>query len=176
MRGARPTFLLVGLTMATLVEGVVLHLVVAPSHPRLAYALEIVAVLTLVWLWQVFASLAHGRVTLDDRALEVHAGRLATVRIPRSNIAHVTRPAWKDLPTPGTPTAVGYVKLSGPSEPTVLITTHAPVAVRLFGLATKQASRVACFVDDPDALVRAAAISGAPPQSHGPSPAATSAG
>jgi hypothetical protein len=148
MRGAQSTSLLAGVAIATVVEGLALHLLLAPAHPTLAYALEALGVLTFVWLWRVFGSVARGTVTVHDDAVVIDAGSLAQATIPRATIARVERASWKDLPQKGTPDAVGYLNATGPTEPAVVLHLNAPVAVRLLGLSSRQATRIALWVDD----------------------------
>lgn len=148
MRGAKPTTLLVGVAMATVVEGIALHLLLAPLHPRLAYSLEALGVATFLWLWRVFGSVAAGTVSVSDDVIEIVAGRVAAVRIDRALVASVVRASWKDLPQKGTADAVGYVNLTAPTEPAVVLHLRGQVSVRQLGLATRSATRLALWVDD----------------------------
>ena len=147
MRGAQPNVLMIGIGMATVVEAIALHLVLAPRHPWLAYALEALGVLTFAQLWWLFRSLASGSVTVTEETVVIHAGRMARVTIPRALIADVVKAEWKDLPQKGTPEAAGHVNVTGPTEPALVFTLREPVSVRIMGLVTKSANRVAVFVD-----------------------------
>jgi hypothetical protein len=154
MRGAQPNALLIGIGMATVMEGTVLHLVLAPRYPWLTYILEGAAVLTFLQAWRLFSSLAGGRVTVSDDTVEIHAGRMAQVTVPRALIVDAVKASWTNLPQKGTPEAKGYVNVTGPAVPTVLLTLREPVTVRTMGLVTKSADRIAVFVDDGEALRR----------------------
>ncbi|MBY0492190.1 MAG: hypothetical protein K2R93_20285 [Gemmatimonadaceae bacterium] len=147
MRGAQPNILLIGIGMASVVEAVVLHLVLAARYPWIAYPMEVVGVLAFVQMWRLFGSLAGGRVTVSDDTVEIHAGRMAHVAIPRALILDVVKASWTNLPQKGTAEADGYVNVTGPSEPALLLTLREPVPVRIMGLVTKSAHRIAVFVD-----------------------------
>ncbi|NUQ19522.1 MAG: hypothetical protein HOQ09_01035 [Gemmatimonadaceae bacterium] len=155
MRDARSASLAIGLGAAIVVETVVLHLWIASRHPVAAWLLTASSVSVLVWLALDYRALGRGAVGVDGAALELAVGRRAHGRIARDAIAAATRPTWRELPVSGTPEAAGYVNLTKPAQPNVLITLATPVTLRLVGGVRRAVQRIALCLDEPDAFIAA---------------------
>lgn len=77
------------------------------------------------------------------------AGR-ATVTVPRTALSVVPNPTWRDVPASGTP---GYLDLTAPAEPNVLLALSTPVSARLLGgLLRRPVTTLGLHVDDPHAF------------------------
>ena len=158
-RSARSGALTAGLALAIVVESVVLHLWLAPRHPRLAWVLTGLGAITLVYLALEFRAWGRGtvRVTAEWVALRV-PGRAAT-DIPRAVIAEALAATWRDVPD--APDAA-YLNVTSPAEPNVLLTLATPVLVRVAGgLRTRRVERLGLRLDDPAAFVQALATASA---------------
>lgn len=155
MREARSASLVIGLGAVIVVETVVLHLLIGGRHPVVAWLLTASSGSVLVWLALDYRALGRGAVGVDGTGLELAVGRRAHGRIARDAIVAATRPSWRELPAAGTPEAAGYVNLTKPAPPNVLITLATPVTLRLVGGVRRAVQRIALCLDEPDAFIAA---------------------
>lgn len=152
-RTARSGSLVAGLGIALLAETVVLHLWIAGHHPLVAWVLSASSLAALAWLVADHVAMGHGAICLHEDALHLDVGRRFSVRLPLGTVASATRPAWRDLPESGTPAAAGYLNLTAPSEPNVLLVLSEPTRVRTRSGISRTVRRLALHVDDPQRLV-----------------------
>lgn len=167
--GARSAAVSGGLALAVCVEAVVVHLWLRERHPALAWALAAASALTLAWLLVEYRAWGAGRIRVAPTHVVVRIAGRGRVDVPRAALAVVPAPGWRERPAAGTP---GYLNLTGPAEPNVLLVPAAPVFVRLLGgLVRRRATTIGLHLDDPAAFAaRLAAPTddfGAPGASHG---------
>jgi hypothetical protein len=154
-RSARSGGLVFGLGLALLVETVALHLWLVDRHAVIAWTLSIASLATLLWLAADYRAAGRGAVRLSDHALDLRIGYRFAARIARSNVASVARAGWRDVPTPGTPMAEGYINLMKPSTPNVMLTLIAPTQLRLPGGIRRQVQRIGLCLDEPQCFLSA---------------------
>lgn len=155
MRSARSPSLSVGFSAAIAVETLGLHLWLTARHPHLAWTLTALSASSIAWLAGDFMALGRGFVDVTPDSIELRAGWRATARIPRSSIATVIRPSWRDLPAGGEPGARDYINAVKPGEPNVLLTLSSATPVRLMGAVRRDAIKLGLRLDEPDAFIRA---------------------
>lgn len=155
-RGARSASLTIAIAGVLLIEGTVMHLWLAPSHPVVAWTLTVTTLASIVWLLRDHRALARPVAVWRDAALELHVGGRVTATIPRTRIAAVRKPDWRALPARG---VRDHLDATRPAEPNVLIELREPHSVRVFGIA-RQVRTMAFRLDDPEAFVAAAAPEG----------------
>lgn len=154
-RSARSGSLVAGLALAIAIETIVLHLWLMPRHPVIAWTLTVSSIGALVWLAGDYHALGRGAVRVTSQTIDLRIGRRFAVQLPTAAIAQVAQPGWRDLPAPGTPEAIGYINLTKPATPNVMLTLAEPLAVRLPGGIRRSASRLALMLDDPGAFIAA---------------------
>lgn len=154
-RSARSGALLLGLAIALLVETVALHLWLAASHPVIAWILTSTSLATLLWLAADYRATGSGTVLLTADSLDLRIGHRFAAQLSRAEVASAVRPEWRDVPTPGTPEAAGYLNLMKPATPNVLITLVAPTRVRLAGGIRRSCQRIGLHLDQPDRFISA---------------------
>lgn len=154
-RSARSGPLVAGLGLVIAIETLVLHLWLASRHPIIAWTLTVSSLAAIAWLAADYRALGRGAVRLGDDLLDLRVGRRFAFSVPTTAIASALRPTWKDLPSPGTPAAAGYLNLTKPATPNVLLILSAPVDVRLPGGLRRSAIRFALCLDEPDAFLAA---------------------
>ena len=142
------------------VETAALHLLLWARHPWIAWTLTALSLWTVVWLIGDYRAIGARPVVLEPDALLVRLGRRFQARVPLGEIAKVEIPNWRDVPAKGSP---GYLKLSGPGSPNVLLTFVRPVEFTGPAGIRKSFTRVGLRLDQPAELLRAleAARSGA---------------
>ena len=161
-RSARSGSLSMGFGLAILVEMTVLHLVLVARHPMIAWVLTASSLAALVWLAADYRALGREAVSLDENVLQLRVGRRFDLHVPRAAVRAVIRPDWRDLPQAGAPEAAGFLNLTKPATPNVLVTLDAPLVVRLPGGISRRAQRIALHLDDPNGFI-ASLTPGAPP-------------
>ena len=154
-RSARSGSLVIGLGLVILIETVVMHLWLAPSHPVLAWSLTATSVSAVGWLVADYQALGRGTLRIDVDALDLRVGRRATVRVPLSAVATVAGASWRDLPASGTPESRDYRNLMKPATPNVLVTLLAPAIVRFPGGVVRSVRRLGLRLDDPAGFIAA---------------------
>jgi hypothetical protein len=90
------------------------------------------------------------RVTGDAISLQI--GWRARADLDRAAVREVVRPTWRELPEPGRALSEGYLNLTKPAEPNVLLTLEPAGEVRLVGGVVRRARRLGLCVDDPVGL------------------------
>ncbi len=156
-RSARSGSVLIGFGIALLVEAVALHLWLADRHPMLAWLATVSSVAALLWLAGDYRALGRGAVRLGPDVLECNIGRRFALRLPRAAIAAAQQPGWRDLPKRGTPAAVGYLDLTKPATPNVLLILAEPTRVGLPGGFGRDARCLGLHLDAPAAFLLALA-------------------
>ena len=152
-RNARSGALMIGLGLVLTIETVVLHLWLAPRHPVVAWALTASSLLTLAWLAADWRAMGRAGVDVDEGTLSVRIGRRFVADVPRAGIAAASRPTWRDLPSPESRAAAGFLDLTKPAPPNVLLTLAPPVTVRRPAGLHRQARQLALHLDDPDGFL-----------------------
>jgi hypothetical protein len=142
--GAGP--LLLAFALLTAIEGVVVHLFLVASLPRVAWIVSAVHAYGLVWLFAAFqAARLRPLVVYSDRLL-VRTSFLWTAVVPRAAIAAVTHVA-------GAPRAKGLLVAAFAAPPELLLTLVEPVIARGPMGIRRSVDRIALYVDDPGRLV-----------------------
>ena len=157
-RSARSGAVTAGFGLAIAIETAVLHLWLAGRHPAIAWSLTLVSLATFAWLAADWRAMGRAGISVTAHAVELRIGRRFAADVPRTSITGVVRPTWRDLPEPGSPAAAGFVDLTKPAEPNVLLTLASPVHVRLPGGLRRPVKRLALHVDDPDGFVAALGV------------------
>ena len=101
-RSARSGSLVVGFSIAILVETVAIHLLLVRRHPLLAWSLTVLSAWAIVWLARDYRALGDGRVRVDDEIIHLTIGRRYDIHVPRARVDRAYKPTFRDLPTPGT--------------------------------------------------------------------------
>ena len=151
---AQSRSLVIALSAVLLVESTVMHLWIASQHPLIAWTLTATSLATLLWFWHDSVRFARGVIRVDDTSMIIAMGGRWNGTVPRALIVSATRPIWQDVPAAGTDAAKDYANLTRPADPNVLVVLREDVALRLFGLATKNVRRIGCHLDAPDEFVR----------------------
>ena len=151
LQGGASASLLVGIGVALVVEGAVLHLWIAGRHPGWAWTITALNAASLVWLWRDYRARALAMLTLGDRDVVITVGNQLRCQVPRSAIASAEAATWRSVPDPDM--ARDYVNSAKPLEPNVMLTFGEPVTARLpFGI-RKRLTRLGVRVGDPERLI-----------------------
>ena len=143
--------LLVGIGLALVVEGVALHVWIAPRSRFWAWTITVLNAATLVWLWRDYPARSRAEVALGSAEVVVMLGNHLRCRFPRSGIASAEPATWRSVPDPAM--ARDYVNCAKPVEPNVVIVLRAPVEARLpFGI-RKRVMRLGLRVANPEQLL-----------------------
>lgn len=161
LRSARSPALLAGLALVIGAEAAVLHLWLSARHPIVAWSLTVSSAAALAWLIGDHRALGRARVLLHDDWIDLRIGWRVSGRIDRRTLSDASRPTWRDLPTPGTPAAEGFVNLTKPADPNVLLRLDVPARLRIAGGIARHASRIAMHLDEPDRFIDALRSGGA---------------
>jgi hypothetical protein len=154
-RSARSGALSAGLALAVCVESVVLHLWLAARYPTLAWTLTALSVLTLAYLAIEYRAWGRDAVQLTREGLALRVPGRAAARVPFTALVSAAAATWRELPD--APDA-GYLNVTSPAEPNVLLTFAAPVPVRVAGgLVTRRVARLGLHLDEPEAFLQALA-------------------
>ncbi len=159
-RSARSGSLLAGLVLAILVETVVLHLWLVDRFPLVAWVLTVTSLGSLGWLVADHRAMGRGAVRLTRETVAIAIGRRFTITLPRTDISHVGAAGWRDVPEPGTAAASGYLNLTAPVDPNVILTLTIPTRVRLVAGMSREARRFGLHLDDPRSFVTAVDMDG----------------
>ncbi len=151
-QGTRSTGMLVGLSMAMVVESVAVHALIAKRWPLADVVLIVVNLLTLGWLVRHWKAVGDRPLVVRDTGLAIAHGTLVAVEVPWAQVRSVKRAEWRDLPTDA---RAGFLKLSGGDDPSVLVTCEPAVPVKMMGVA-KQVSLFGLRPDDATGFVAAA--------------------
>ncbi len=154
-RSARSGSLLAGLALAILVETFALHLWLVGQFPVVAWVLTVTSFGSLGWLVADYRAMGRGAVRLTRDAVVIAIGRRSTITLPRTDISHVDPAGWRDVPEPGTAAASGYLNLTAPAEPNVIVTLSLPTRVQLVAGLSREARRFGLHLDDPRSFVTA---------------------
>ncbi|HET9211726.1 MAG TPA: hypothetical protein VFR03_15065 [Thermoanaerobaculia bacterium] len=160
MESARSLPLTGALCAVIAIETAALHLLLWSRHPWIAWTLTALSLWTVVWLIGDYRAIGARPVVLESDFLLVRLGRRFQARVPLSEIARAEAPSWRDVPPKGSP---GYLKLSGPGSPNVLLTFVRPVEFRGPAGIRKSFTRVGLRLDQPGDFLRSleAALPGA---------------
>jgi hypothetical protein len=154
-RSARSGSLVVGFSLAIVVETLVLHIWLGARHPALTWTLTAASVWALCWLAADYRALGQGTIGIDDNLVDLRVGRRAAVRVPVSAVSTVAQPTWRELPEAGASASGDYRNLMKPATPNVLVTLAAPARVRLPGGFTRMVRRLGLRLDDPEGFIAA---------------------
>jgi len=156
---ARAPALTAGLVLATVVEGIVLHLVVGQTHPVLAWALTSLGAYAVLWLVGHDRALGARTIEVTPEHLVLRAGLRLSARVPWSSIetAASATPIARTTPSTGArgATSARHLDATRPAEGNVVVRFRTPVEVTgAFGL-RRRVTSVAVCVDDPVGLITA---------------------
>lgn len=149
-RTARSAPLVAGVILAIAVETNALHLWLAPTSPRAAWTLTVLSLLTAGWLIGDFRAMGRSAIEADATYLHLRVGWRAVATVQRATVTAAIRPSWREVPPTGT---AGYLNVTKPADPNVLLTCDPAVAIRLAGGLTRRARLIGLHVDNADALV-----------------------
>lgn len=150
MRAAQSGGFVSVIAFAILIETSGLHLLLATTHPLIAWALTLSSLWALWWIAIDHRALAHTMIRVDADTIAGEVGRRVAFSVPRPAIASVERPRL--MPTSGPP--AGYLNATKPASPNVLIVFRAPVTMRVFGM-SKQVRQLALRLDDAGGFIEA---------------------
>lgn len=154
-RNARSGALVVGVGLVVAIETVVLHLWLVARHPAVAWALTGASILTMLWLVADWRAMGDAGVVVGEHDVSVRIGRRFVAEVPRAGIAAWSSPTWRDLPSPESRSAAGFMDLTKPAPPNVLLVLEPPATVRLPGGLRRRARQVALHMDDPAGFLAA---------------------
>jgi hypothetical protein len=147
--------------LATVVEGVVVHLIVGQAHPGAAWAMTGVGAYAVLWLVGHDRALAARTIALTREHLVLRAGLRLSARVPWTEVESVghaaaAREAHTDDKLHEGRDAGVHVDATRPAEANVVVRFRAPIEVTgAFGLRRAHVASVALCVDDPERLIRA---------------------
>ena len=116
-----------------------------------AWTLTALSLWTVVWLIRDYRAIGARPLVLGPETLLVRLGRRFRARVPLGEIERAEAPGWRDIPPKGAP---GYLKLSGPGGPNVLLTFARPIEFRGPGGIRRSVTRVGLRLDAPAELLR----------------------
>jgi hypothetical protein len=150
MRSARSGGFIAVIAVAVLIETSGLHLLLATKHPVIAWTLTLSSMWVLWWLAMDHRALARTTLRVEERGISGAVGRRAVVDVPAAAVASVERPRL--MPVSGPPK--GYVNITKPASPNVLLVFRAPVTIQVLGMA-RPVRQLALHLDEPDAFIAA---------------------
>ena len=154
-RSARSGSLVIGLGLVIVIETVVMHLWLGRYHPVLAGCLTATSASAIGWLAADYRALGRGTLRIDVNTLDLRVGRRSAVRVPRSAVATVVHPSWREIPASGSPESREYRNLMKPATPNVLVTLVAPALIRFPGGVERSVRKLGLRVDDPLGFIAA---------------------
>lgn len=157
LRGARSTAVTVTIGFVLVIETVAIHLLLSPHHAIIAWTVTLLSLVTLGWLVADYIALAESSIDVGTDRVRFAVGRRILAVVPRVRIHTAAVATWRDVP--GRADA-SWLNATKPANPNVIVTFTEPTPVRLFGIATRQVTRLGVHVDNPLAL--AAALQGTP--------------
>jgi hypothetical protein len=149
---ARSKPLVIGVSIAIVVESLAVHVLIVQRYPWLALILWLTNIYTIWWLVRDYR-MVESRPTLlrQDDAI-VGIGKRLRGAVPYAIMESVLQPSWQERPGPTTPE---YVKLSGTGDPNVLIRLREPYTfIGPMGI-RKSGRLIGLEIDDPGGFVRA---------------------
>jgi hypothetical protein len=122
-----PAPLVIGLAVALVVEGAILHQSIASHSERWAWTLTAVNAATLLWLWRDYTTSSRSMVVVRDDEIEIAAGTRMRSRIARSAIGSAEAATWRSVPDLPT----DYINVSKPTDPNVMLVLREAAEVEL---------------------------------------------
>ena len=157
-----------GLGLVVAIEGIVLHLWIASRSQPWAWAIAVLNIATIAWLWREYRSGASAHMLVDAEEIEIDAGSRLRCRFSRLLIASVEPATWRSVPDDF---AQGWANTAKPLEPNVVVSLREPVRARLALGMRRSVWRIGIRVDDPEAVCAALFDPGAgPPGPRGLTP------
>ncbi len=139
--------LLFGLGVLLLTEGLAIHMLLQTWSPRAAWVLAGLNVYALLWLAGVHQAARLRPVVVSSERLLLRASLLWTVVVPRGAVGSVR-------PIHAMPRVKGVLRLALGTAPNLLLSLREPVVARgMLGI-ERRVTRIALYVDDPEALSR----------------------
>ena len=151
LQGGVSASLLVGIGLALVVEGVALHVWIAPRSHFWAWAITALNAATLVWLWRDYKARSRAELALGTDEVMVALGNQMRCRFPRSAIDAADVATWRSVPDPAM--TRDYVNCAKPLEPNVLIVLREPAEARLPFRIRKRVNRLGLRVPNPEQLL-----------------------
>jgi hypothetical protein len=158
MRAARAAALpfLVAVNLALGLETVILHLILRDRYPTLNLVLVVLTVSSFIWVFRDVLSLGAGRLEWGADVVRGTIGRRLTFDVPNAAVLRIEPPGL--MPASGHPK--GYLNITKPAVPNVVIVFAAPVPMRVLGM-RRDVTQLALRVDEPVRLLQTAARRGA---------------
>jgi hypothetical protein len=151
LQGGVSASLLIGIGLALVVEGMALHVWIAPRSQFWAWMITALNAATLAWLWRDYHARSRAELTLGGDEVAIALGNQRHCRFARSRIASAEVATWRSVPDPDM--ARDYVNSAKPLEPNVLMVLREPIEARLpFGI-RKRVTRLGVRVADAERLV-----------------------
>ncbi len=144
--------MLVGLSIALVVESVAVHALIGKRWPIADLVLIVTNVWTLWYLRRHYRAVGENPVVVDNEGILIRHGLSISARVPWSQVVAVTRPEWKDQPTDATR---HFLKLSGGDDPNILVRVDPPVVTSLMAGLKRQVALFGLRLDDPAGFVSA---------------------
>jgi hypothetical protein len=144
-----------GIALAITIETFVLHVLLFGRHPILAWALTSSSLSAIAWIIADYRALGRGAVQIEDQIIDLRIGRRFAMQVPTAAVVSAMRPSWRDVPVRGTTGAIGYLNLTKPAGPNILLTLAAPAMVRLPGGMRRSVTRLGVCLDAPDEFLAA---------------------
>ena len=148
-----------GLGLVVAIEGAVLHLWVASRSQAWAWAITVLNIVTLAWLWREYQAGTRARLVLSDTDVEIDAGSRLRCRFPRSLIASAEAATWRSVPD----LASDFANTANPLEPNVILVLREPVDARVALGIAKRVSRIGLRLSDREGV---AALSNVSPRTQ----------
>jgi hypothetical protein len=150
LEGGLSTTIAVGLAIALVVEGAVIHLWVAERSALWAWIITATNVATLVYLWREVRASALSRLVVAGGDAEIIVGRRLRCQFSRSQIASAEVATWRSVPD----AASDFVNTAKPLEPNVVLVMRELVEARMPLGMVRRVGRFGLRVADPELVVR----------------------
>jgi hypothetical protein len=132
------------LLVATLVESVAVHLLVAPHSAQAAWLLTALSTYGVLWLMGDYQAVRLRSIAVTDDALRLRTGLRWTVALPWDAISAIV-PARGATPAKGT---AGWLRMAPMGAPNLIVELNRPVAVSgPYGI-TRRVQRIGLSVDE----------------------------
>ena len=151
LEGGLSGSLILGIAIVLAIEGAIIHLWVASRSQALAWAITVVNVVTIVWLWRDHKAASQAQMVLSGDHMEITIGNRIRCLVPRETITSAELATWRSVPD----MAPDYLNTAKPLEPNVLLVLREPVTARLSLGIRKPVTRIGLKVPDAGMVIEA---------------------
>jgi len=141
----------VGIAMVVAIEGLAIHLWIAPRSQGVAWTITILNVAALVYIWREYQAGQHMALRVGAHDVEVSVGKRMLCRFPRAAIGSAEVATWRSVPE----VSNGFLDSAKPLDPNILILLREPVNVQLSLGLSRQVTRLALRVQDVEGALAA---------------------